>query len=151
MPAAQLPAWAASWQTDPRWLGRAALRSDDLPILFAGIEHRAWIASLEHALGNPPGPLPSLDQHQCRFGAWLDSDGLAKHADQPDFQAIAALHNQVHHLGAELLEQHARGDTPPALDRLKELHDLRDALLEKLQTRLLAGGGRRKRNGRRFV
>jgi diguanylate cyclase (GGDEF)-like protein/PAS domain S-box-containing protein len=151
MPAAQLPAWAASWQTDPRWLGRAALRSDDLPILFAGIEHRAWIASLEHALGNPPGPLPSLDQHQCRFGAWLDSDGLAGHADQPDFQAIAALHNQVHHLGAELLEQHARGDTPPALDRLKELHDLRDALLEKLQTRLLAGGGRRKRNGRRFV
>ncbi len=151
IPAEQLPAWAASWQTDPRWLGRAALRSDDLPILFAGIEHRAWIASLEQALNNTPGPLPPLDQHQCRFGSWLDSDGLAGHADQPDFQAIAALHSQIHRLGAELLQQHARGDTPPASGRLHELHALRDALLEKLQTRLLAGGGRRQRNGRRFV
>jgi diguanylate cyclase (GGDEF)-like protein/PAS domain S-box-containing protein len=147
MPAAQLPGWAATWQTDARWLGVTALRGDDLPILYAEVEHRAWVAALEHALMREAGPLPILDEHQCGFGVWLDANGLAEHADQADFMHIVALHHQLHSLGAELAALHAQGQAARALTRLDELHALRDDFLEKLRNRLLAGSDDR-RHGR---
>jgi diguanylate cyclase (GGDEF)-like protein/PAS domain S-box-containing protein len=151
MPAAQLPGWAATWQTDARWLGVTALRGDDLPILYAGVEHRAWIVALEHALKHEIGPASMPDEHQCRFGAWLDGEGLAGHADQADqadqadFMHLVALHQQVHRLAAELLGLQAQGQAARALARLDELHVLRDSLLDTLHARLQAGAGRQNR------
>jgi hypothetical protein len=132
MPASQLPDWEASWRPDPAWANLASISRADLPLLFASVEHRAWIITMEKYLKGEREAPPPLNIHQCRFGQWLTTVGLARFGVQPNFQAIELLHRQVHALAAELCELHAQGRNQEALARLGELHGLRDALLEQL-------------------
>jgi len=133
MPAADIPSWAARWRPAPAWVDLLAVSRDDLPLLFAGTEHRAWIAAVEsHLKGGRETP-PPLDPRQCRFGKWLDAGGLARHGARPAFQGIDPLHRQVHALAAGLAGLQSQGRGPEARAMLGELHGMRDALLGQLQ------------------
>jgi len=71
---------------------------------------------------------------QCRFGQWLDTDGLFRYGWQPSLPAIERLHQHIHELVTELCRLHTQDSDPEAaLARLGELHSLRDALLEQLK------------------
>ncbi len=133
MPAHELAGWSAAWRTDPAWVDLPAISRDDLPLLFASVDHRAWIAAIEAFLKGERVAPPSLDCQHCRFGTWLDAGGLARQGGQPAFQAIKLLHRKVHALAAELCEIQSVGRNPEALARLGEFHGLRDALLEQLK------------------
>jgi len=134
MPAADLPSWAARWRPAPAWVDLLAVSRNDLPLLFAGAEHRAWIAALEsHLKGGRETPPPLVDPRQCRFGKWLDAGGLARHDAKPAFQGIDPLHRQVHALAAGLAGLQSQGRGPEARAMLGELHGMRDALLGQLQ------------------
>jgi diguanylate cyclase (GGDEF)-like protein/PAS domain S-box-containing protein len=132
MPGHEIPGWSAAWRTDPSWEKLTSVSNDDLPLLFASVEHRAWIRAIASHLKGEREALPSLDHHQCRFGAWLDTEGVARYGTKPVFQAIERLHLQVHDLASDLCQLQVNGRNPEALARLPELHDLRDALLQHL-------------------
>jgi len=131
MPASDFPEWLRSWRPDPAWSNLPPVNRDDLPLLFAGVEHRAWITAVEDFLNGKREILP-LIHHQCHLGAWLEKEGAALHGEQAAFQVIAPLHRQIHLLADELCEIHAQGQTVQALARLNELYRLRDNLLELL-------------------
>jgi diguanylate cyclase (GGDEF)-like protein/PAS domain S-box-containing protein len=133
MPAHELPAWAASWRPDPAWVNCRPVSRDDLPLLFASIEHRAWIAAIEDFLKGERDAPPPLDHQQCRFGMWLEAQILARHGAHPAFLAIQTLHRRGHILAAELLKLSSGGGNSEAQNRLGELHALRDTLLEQLK------------------
>ena len=134
MPAADLPGWAAAWRPDPLWLGLPAVGRDDLPLLFASVEHRAWVAALGKYLRGERREAPPLDIHRCRFGEWMDAEGGPRHAVQPVFRQIDTVHRQVHALAVTLCDLDAAGRNPEALAKLVELHTLRDTLLGYLKT-----------------
>ncbi|MGZ5001314.1 MAG: EAL domain-containing protein, partial [Methylomonas sp.] len=133
MVASQLPGWEAAWRPDPAWIDLSAVSRVDLPLLFANVEHRAWIIAMEKYLKGEREAPPTLDIHQCRFGQWLDTEGLARFGAQPFFEAVHLLHRQVHALAAELCNLKTQGRRQEVLARLGELHSLRDALLEQLR------------------
>ncbi len=117
MSADQLLGWVATWQPDPVWAELPFFSRDYLPLFFAGVEHRAWIGTMEKYLkGERETPMP-LDIHECRFGKWLDTEGLSRSGWQPSFATTKRLHQQVHELAAELYELDARGRNPEALAR----------------------------------
>jgi diguanylate cyclase (GGDEF)-like protein/PAS domain S-box-containing protein len=134
MPADELPGWFATWRPDVSWRDVSAVSRDDLPVLFARVEHIAWVAALENHLKDQRAAPPSLDHRQCRFGMWLYGELLAGRRSLPVLQAIEPLHEAVHALAVALLQLKAQGRTPEALARLGELHALRDALLALLNT-----------------
>ena len=136
MPAHQLPSWALAWRTDPAWQCQAEVSREDWPLLFAGVEHRAWIAAVSAVLAGQRSAPPALDQHQCHFGQWLDGAGRSRHDAQPALQGLEVLHRQVLELAATLLGLAASGPPVQALARLDELLALRDALLGRLQALL---------------
>ncbi|MBV5275744.1 MAG: CZB domain-containing protein [Lamprocystis purpurea] len=86
-----------------------------------------------HLKGDRAAP-PPLDQRECRFGMWLDADGLASYGAQPAAAAIRPLHQQIHVLATAVCDLHTQDRTSEALTRLGELHDLQDALLEHLKS-----------------
>jgi EAL domain-containing protein (putative c-di-GMP-specific phosphodiesterase class I) len=133
MPADAMPAWSAAWRPDASWRDVTAVSRDDLPVLFARVEHIAWIAALENHFRDKRAEPPSLDHRQCRFGLWLYGEINADRRAQPVLRDIETLHLQVHALAVELLQLKDQGRTPEALARLGELHALRDALLERLE------------------
>ena len=133
MPARAVPGWLAAWHPDPRWTTRSAVSRNNLPILFAGVEHRAWVTAVEnHVRGQRDAP-PPLDARQCRFGQWLEAESLVcSGMRQFALAVIAALHEQAHLLAVELLELHAQGQNRETLIKLAELHALRNRLQKHL-------------------
>ncbi len=132
MPAADLPAWHAAWQTHPTWLGREPVGRDRLPLIFAGVEHRAWVAAIDNHLKGAAVQPPPVHQ-PCRFGTWLDGIGRERDGTRAELQTIAGLHYQMHALALALCEIHAAGQTAQAVARVHELHRLCNALLEQLK------------------
>ena len=133
MPAADLPGWAAAWRPDPAWRDARRLRRDDLQLLFACVEHRAWVGALEEHLRDEQSARPTLDERRCRFGVWLESEGLARYGDHPGFAAATALHAQAHAVAAQLCALRSGGRGAESLARLGELHQARDVLLEQVK------------------
>ncbi len=139
MPAHEMQAWAAAWRPDPSWVDVRAVSRDDLPLLFASVEHSAWVKSLENHLKGEPETASPLDPHDCHFGAWLEGAGVARYGALPGYRAVELLHLKVHALAAELMQQRALGRSAEAVSRLGEIHALRDALLGHLALLLQQG------------
>ena len=136
MPAADFPGWASAWRPDPAWKHVSPVGHDDLPLLFASVEHRAWIVAMEKHLRAGFNTLPPQDTHLCGFGTWLNVEGRARYGSQPAFQSLESIHRQVHALALELCDLKAANGEGAALARLGEFHDLRDILLARLKTLL---------------
>jgi diguanylate cyclase (GGDEF)-like protein/PAS domain S-box-containing protein len=136
MPADAMPDWSATWQPDPAWLHRPAVSRGDLPLLFAGVVHRAWVAGIASFVNGARENPPPLDFLQCQFGRWLTAEGLSQYGMLPVFQDIDALHRQIHALAAELCELCAQSRADEAQTRLGELHNLRDSLMKQLKVLL---------------
>jgi diguanylate cyclase (GGDEF)-like protein/PAS domain S-box-containing protein len=132
MPPHLLPSWAQTWRPDPTWVSLPAMSRDDLPLLFASIEHRAWIVALENHLKGERDIPPPLNHQQCYFGKWMNGEGRARHGKQPAFHDLERLHQQVHLLATKILQLHSQGREPEALAQIDELHNLRDSLLARL-------------------
>jgi diguanylate cyclase (GGDEF)-like protein/PAS domain S-box-containing protein len=132
MPADAIPDWFATWQPDLRWVNAVSVGRDNIPLLFASVEHRAWIVAIESCLIGVSDAPPPMDIHQCRFGLWLETEKQAGRAAQPTFQTIDVLHRRVHSLGQELMTLDAQGWNVEARLRLVELHALRNDLLGQL-------------------
>jgi EAL domain-containing protein (putative c-di-GMP-specific phosphodiesterase class I) len=132
MPAAEFPAWAASWHPDPRWTEAFTVAVDERPLLHAGVEHRAWAAAIEAYLKNESNVEPRLSRYQCQFGAWLYGEGPAGRSSLPAFQPIVALHWRIHALAAGIVKFHAQGRVEEGIARLGELKDQVDKLADLL-------------------
>ncbi len=132
MPADALPGWLATWRLPHAWLDLPRYNRDDLPVLFAAVEHRAWIATIDaHLRGERENP-PPLDPRQCRFGAWLDDEGRMRHGGSAVFDAVERLHLEIHERVDQLLDLKRHGQAERAIARIGEVHALRDVLLAEL-------------------
>ena len=130
MPGEMIPAWAAAWLPDTVWSTLPSVNRDDLPVLFSGVEHSAWIVAIGSFLRGERNSLP-LIHHQCSFGAWLESDGAHRHHGRPILRDVEIVHRQLHEAVNALLALHALGHCEQALSGLHELHELQESLLEK--------------------
>jgi EAL domain-containing protein (putative c-di-GMP-specific phosphodiesterase class I) len=139
MTAEAIPGWLAGWRPAPSWRNLPPLSRDDRPILFAAVEHRAWISALTDYLR---GQLeaPPLEPERCRLADWLDREGQARYGGQAAFQGVARLHREICAGASALLAHKGQGRGPVALAGLDELHRLRDALLERVLALLGAEG-----------
>lgn len=133
MPADQIPDWAATWQPPVSWTTISKISHKDLPLLYAVVEHRAWIRALKSYLEGQQDAPPPMDHHQCRFGALIDRMRMTGPVALERFNPIGSLHRQIHYLAAECCELHESGHAEESLARMDELFDLRDTLIGQLK------------------
>ena len=138
MPGCNIAAWASSWNPDARWKNVLPFCAEDRSVLYAGVEHRAWIVSIEDFVNGKRQHAPVLGNDQCRFGSWLqgaalvDGEVVAKRGGSGGFRSIDTLHLMLHASAAEILTHKMEGRKREALAGLAELNTLRDELIEKL-------------------
>jgi diguanylate cyclase (GGDEF)-like protein len=142
MPPAELKAWAGAWHPDPRWADAPTVHLADRPVLYASVEHRAWLAAFESWLQGKRADPPPLDAAECRFGAWLSSEKLTAHGKLTVIEHVESLHEQSHKLAAEIFTSQAKGRNPEGLERLIELHDLHSNCLNMLRPFMRKGHGK---------
>jgi diguanylate cyclase (GGDEF)-like protein/PAS domain S-box-containing protein len=134
MPAGELRAWTAAWRPDPRWADVPVLRPDNQSVLYATVEHHAWLGAFEACLQGKRATPPSLDASQCRVGAWLEGEKNSAHGMLAPIQAIETLHQRLHVLAAEIFRSHRDGGSTQRLLQLRQLHYLQDKCLKRLRT-----------------
>jgi len=139
MPAQDIPVWLATWRSPPSWLNQAPISRDDLPILFAKVEHRAWIMNVVGFVRGELDIAPTLHHEQCRVGQWLISDDHLGNDDRLALEAMAPLHLAIHELASELIRLKLDGKADEAVARLSELNPLRDRLLAQFLKMLRQG------------
>ena len=133
MPAQELPAWSATWRTDPRWMEVPAVDASNRAVLFAIVEHRAWYGHfLAHLQGTRPTP-PVLDADPCSLSTWIESQRQSVGGMSPSVQAIETLHQQLHSLAAEIYNAHADGRNQDGLGLVRQLRYLHERCLKRLQ------------------
>jgi diguanylate cyclase (GGDEF)-like protein/PAS domain S-box-containing protein len=142
MPARDLRAWAAAWRPDPSWADVPVVRAENSPVLYAGVEHRAWLGAFEACLQGKRAIPPPLDAGQCRVGVWLDDNKRSARGMLPAVQAIETLHRQLHELAADIFKSQAEGPNPEGLARLHHLRYLQDKCLKRLRTFARTGSGK---------
>ena len=134
MPAGELRAWASSWRADSHWADVPPVRAENRPVLYASVEHRAWLGALEAYLQGRRAIPPLLDASQCRVGMWLEGEKQSARGMLSAIQAIESLHRELHELAAEIFESQSEGPNPAGLARLRRLHHLQDKCLRRLKT-----------------
>ncbi len=141
LPAADMPAWLANWRPPPEWADLAdySWSRDDVPLLTVEIDHRRWIAQLTDYLErlaadphNAAAQLPPGDNHDCRFGQWLNGPGRQRYGQRKGFRNIVELHDRVHAIAKALLAPPARIDPDALRGGLSKLHAARDKLIAAL-------------------
>ncbi|MGZ5052814.1 MAG: EAL domain-containing protein [Methylobacter sp.] len=131
MPADAMPSWTASWRIDPSWVNVLPVSREDLPLIFARVEHRAWLVGMENYINGLSEVLPVLDEDECRLGNWLKNAGLAQYGDDPDFQRIMRHHHELHELAKDLFASYSNRSKDLDM-KLADLHSQRDTLIESL-------------------
>jgi len=133
MPAAQIPAWLTQWQPSAQWTDTAPVARGNLPVLFALVEHRAWVNALNRYLLGESSTLPPLAGDHCRFGQWLDDVASREDSSDSALTRIQQLHASIHYKAVELvgLKQHEISD--PGQSRIGEIGLLREALIKELR------------------
>jgi hypothetical protein len=105
---------------------------DDLPVLFAAVEHRAWTLAVKRFLCDEQAQPPELDGQQCRFGQWLRQTGSKRHATEPALKQILDLHQSVHRQSQALVALKQQGRIEQARSGIAAFEQQRDKLLECL-------------------
>ena len=122
MPAEAFAGWVKQWTPDPSWLGQGPVSRHDLPLLFAGVEHHAWLQAIDRYLCDGVGKLPALDAQHCHFGRWLESEGVARYGGSFAFAQLMRAHQEMHSLAARCCHLHDHDQSASvALDALGEL------------------------------
>jgi diguanylate cyclase (GGDEF)-like protein/hemerythrin-like metal-binding protein/PAS domain S-box-containing protein len=128
MPPQEIEEWIKHYDSNERWKNTSSISRDDLPLLYALVEHRAWLSSvLAYIKGITPN-LPKRDHRECRFGEWLYGVGMNYYKDSTSFREVEKLHRELHEKTNILTKQYDNNeiqDLELAIKKIKGLsHDL---------------------------
>ncbi|MGE0014270.1 MAG: EAL domain-containing protein [Azoarcus sp.] len=138
MPDRDVPGWVSSWAPDPRWAAVHSIREDNLPLLRAEVEHRAWLAAIEASLQDGRSP-PPISAHPCRFGAWLMAEDPALPGREAGEPCLHKLHQQLHDQAEALILRHEHGEEPAALaPQIAIWRQTKDRFMSCLEARIVA-------------
>jgi hypothetical protein len=132
MPASEFPLWLDGWRPPPRWTELTPVSRDNLPALFAAIEHRAWRARIEGYLRGQHATPPALDYRHSQFERWLKTRGPERLGDPLCIPRIETLYEKARAVAGEILDRQSKSQNCEALARLDEFTATSDKLLQEL-------------------
>ncbi|MGE0081678.1 MAG: EAL domain-containing protein [Thiohalomonadaceae bacterium] len=132
MPANKVLQWVKEWRPYGSWSQQRVLGREDLPLLFAGVELRAWVRAFEASLKDE-GTTPPLSPFQCGLGRWIAREGEARYGTRAAFRELKVLHKELHALASEMSELQLQGANVLVEARLPELLRVKEAVMERLQ------------------
>lgn len=96
--------WLKVWCPDESWLNATRISRDDIALVFAEVEHRAWVSKIIQYVNNERIDLPSLDEEECHFGQWLVSEGELRYENLPLYRKMSEQHRLVHTIANQMVD-----------------------------------------------
>lgn len=130
MPSDMFPEWLSKWKTDSSWAKQSLMNDDQSRVLYATVEHRAWIANIDAFLKGETEIHESKDNHNCYFSKWLNKYGKKYFGSLETYNKIKYMHDNIHNLSEELLTLHKNGQNKEVLQ--EKFHSLHHELLREI-------------------
>jgi hypothetical protein len=130
-PADVIP-WSQRWRCYPQWLESKTVSREKVQVLYAMVEHRSWVGSIEIYVRNKQTAVPPLDSATCRFGEWLSSVQGSDCMDEHTYKKIDQLHQKIHLLGTLLVETKHNEDKNIVENQLHKLFEYHKSLKDIL-------------------
>jgi len=131
MPAENILSWIEQYKPDEKWKNVTPISRDELPLLYALVEHKAWLKNVCLYLKDMRNTPPKLNHKECRFGGWLYEEGVQRYAKYPVFKELERLHNVLHEITntvADKYENNSLENLDASIDEIeKSSKDLIDA------------------------
>ncbi|WP_294961393.1 bacteriohemerythrin [Sulfurimonas sp.] len=124
MPANEISGWIQEYKPNEKWKNTNPINRDDLPLLYALVEHKAWLQNIFSYLNDIHKTPPKLNHTECRFGEWLYEDGKRLYSKHPAYNKIEVLHRELHEVTNILIEKYDNNaliDLEATIDHIKEL------------------------------
>lgn len=143
MPASDLPQWLLAWQKNFRPRGHPRIDRDEIELLFAMTECRAWVRAIEGALNQCSLDDSAEMETPARLLKWLDQSAERGFFGKPALERVRRLHDSLCGYAAEQLAGKARGSLGPERvpSAVARLASLRDELISVLKGVLDSGIG----------
>ena len=129
MPVEEIDAWAKNWCAPSEWTSQISYAKQNLPIVYAIVEHRAWMKQISHNLTHKSDTAQTADINTCKFGKWLKEKGKTVILPEEKYTNIVRLHQEVHALVKILLAKQESEQRELSSSEVKELDALRDELI----------------------
>jgi diguanylate cyclase (GGDEF)-like protein/hemerythrin-like metal-binding protein/PAS domain S-box-containing protein len=130
MPHEDILTWIKKYKVDERWKKVTPISRDDLPLLYAHVEHNAWtkkvLAYLRGMRSNPP----KLNHKECRFGEWLYKDGVQRYAGDSTFEELERLHNLLHEVTNIAIDRYKKQNLKEVEASIEEIKKLSNKMLD---------------------
>lgn len=131
MDAKAIVSWLHIWHSPLEWREQKVYTVDNLPLLYAIIEHRAKIKKIIDYLTHKSDTMPTLHMEHCNFGKWLNEEG--RNILQQDVHVrVLDLHNEIHSLAKTVLQESLNGMTESIEKGIKRLENMRNEIVELL-------------------
>ncbi|MDD2906585.1 MAG: bacteriohemerythrin [Sulfurimonas sp.] len=132
MPAESLGLWMQEWKVDERWANVSAVNREDMPLLYALVEHKAWMKNLIAYLNRECASPPILSHLKCHFGLWIQKNGYKNYINNPIFEQIEILHTQLHEEANSIIMKYHEGILFENQNAINTLQSTSDTLNERL-------------------
>lgn len=135
MPADQVAAWIAGWQPASQWrtFFPRLLDARAQSLLFAEVELRGWLKSVEQFVSGKSPVRPQLDAAASRFGSWYLAYAEKYFRQHPALKPMKALHADIYQQAATLVALADAGQWQGAEAGLAGVSALSDTLLSRLR------------------
>ncbi|MCK9490574.1 MAG: bacteriohemerythrin [Sulfurimonas sp.] len=128
MPPENIEEWIKHYDSNEKWKNTSSISREDLPLLYALVEHRAWLSGVLAYIKGITTSLPERNYHECRFGEWLYGIGMEHYKDSSSFIEVEKYHKELHEKTNILVKQYKHNnleDLEVAIAEIKRLsHDL---------------------------
>jgi diguanylate cyclase (GGDEF)-like protein/PAS domain S-box-containing protein len=132
MPAENIMKWIAEYKTDASWLGLVPVSRDNMPVLYALVEHSAWMKEIIEYIQGQHSLTPEQNHHECRFGQWLEGIGKKYYGEDSRFYSIKEFHQEMHQR-ANFIIQNKDNQLYNFEEKMEELQEIHKRMIDILE------------------
>jgi diguanylate cyclase (GGDEF)-like protein/PAS domain S-box-containing protein len=133
MPVEKFEEWLKSWKLPKEWREREPIDKIKIPLLFAMVEHRAWLKEVEKYLIYDVQFPKYFSVEVCKFGKWLNGAGKDVLETEENFKAVDSIHNRLHQIAYDLVQQKEREGRNVREEEYEPLREQSEKLLSFLK------------------
>ena len=125
--------WVKEWKLPPEWQNISTIKKEDMSVLVAVVEHRAWLLSIENYLQRKSDYFDILSIDECRFSEWIYTKGREMYNHLPIYKEIIHEHILIHEKAQRIIDLR---DIDNEYEELNELYIMSKSLQLKLNNLL---------------
>lgn len=96
MPMDEIVKWVKEFKVNKKWINCQAMNRDEISVLYALVEHNAWMNKFNSYTQGKLSEIPQQDHTQCKLNKWIFSIRKSSIIESSQLDILETLHKELH-------------------------------------------------------